>query len=292
MNFDGLPPLPMSPAAPRVGHTGPFHDPQGQAWQRAMQRAQLAGWLSQGVSGATGWQLLPPMGLGVEPPALPLQTMATAPVTPAAPEHADGPAANAMPLHRIASPLSTLLESFAPAHVTVAAVPLPSGEAAIEESHTVSCEPGQFASAALPFGASEGARDSIALLTTANGSATGAAPQQGRGAPASASARAQTCESAEANPARSGRRIDARTDPRTAPQPPVRLHADWSSEGVRLWLALDAARLPQAAAIATQVHRFMAAQGLRVLAFHCNGEPLDPGGAASFDKENTCPSAP
>lgn len=77
------------------------------------------------------------------------------------------------------------------------------------------------------------------------------------------------------------------TEPQ-APQPPVRLHAEWTADGVRLWLALDATVQHQLAAITQQVRRWMFAQGVQVIEFSCNGRPLDP----AAHTEEPWPSAP
>lgn len=72
------------------------------------------------------------------------------------------------------------------------------------------------------------------------------------------------------------------------PQPPVRLHAEWSAEGVRLWLALDANVQHQLSAITQQVRRWMFAQGVQVIEFSCNGRPLED----AAHTEEPWPSAP
>jgi hypothetical protein len=72
----------------------------------------------------------------------------------------------------------------------------------------------------------------------------------------------------------------------------MRLHAEESAQGVRLWLALDAAWLPQSEAIASHLRRAVAAQGLRLLGLSCNGRPLATAQVPSIDKEDACPSAP
>jgi hypothetical protein len=63
-------------------------------------------------------------------------------------------------------------------------------------------------------------------------------------------------------------------DGRAAPSPPIRLHADWSSEGVRLWIGLDAGALEHMAPIAAHVRQWMRGQGVRVLSLACNGRPV------------------
>jgi hypothetical protein len=77
------------------------------------------------------------------------------------------------------------------------------------------------------------------------------------------------------------------TAPET-PQPPVRLHAEWTADGVRLWLALDADVQHQLAAITLQLRRWMLAQGVRVIEFSCNGRPVEP----AAHTEEPWPSAP
>ena len=73
----------------------------------------------------------------------------------------------------------------------------------------------------------------------------------------------------------------------------MRLHAEWSAEGVRLWLGLDANLHAQLGAIAEQVRRCMFAQGVRIVEFSCNGRPLAGTFTHESDtKEKTWPSAP
>lgn len=59
---------------------------------------------------------------------------------------------------------------------------------------------------------------------------------------------------------------------------PVRIHAQWTPEGVHLWLALDAGVLAHQDAIVQQVRRWVLAQGARVLSLSCNARPLTGGG--------------
>ena len=56
---------------------------------------------------------------------------------------------------------------------------------------------------------------------------------------------------------------------------PIRLHADWSDDGVRLWLAMRADLLVGIDSLTAQLQRWMAAQGVRVLSISCNGKQLD-----------------
>jgi hypothetical protein len=55
---------------------------------------------------------------------------------------------------------------------------------------------------------------------------------------------------------------------------PVRVHAEWTADGVRVWLGLDATALAHQKAIAQQVRRWVAAQNARVLSLSCNGRSL------------------
>lgn len=59
---------------------------------------------------------------------------------------------------------------------------------------------------------------------------------------------------------------------------PVRIHAQWTPEGVHVWLALDAGALAHQDAIAQQVRRWVLAQGARVLSLYCNARLLIGGG--------------
>lgn len=59
------------------------------------------------------------------------------------------------------------------------------------------------------------------------------------------------------------------------PAPAIRLHADWSAEGVRLWLGLDSNVQGHMTAILDQVRQCMRAQGVRVLSLACNGQVVE-----------------
>jgi hypothetical protein len=58
---------------------------------------------------------------------------------------------------------------------------------------------------------------------------------------------------------------------------PIRLHADWSDDGVRLWLGMRADLVVGIDSLTAQLQRWMAAQGVRVLSISCNGKQLDTG---------------
>ncbi|HSV47301.1 MAG TPA: hypothetical protein VLJ58_16040 [Ramlibacter sp.] len=64
---------------------------------------------------------------------------------------------------------------------------------------------------------------------------------------------------------------DARPD---AAREPVRIHAEWSDAGVRLWLGMDAHMLAQVDQISAELQKWLAREGIRVLSMACNGKPL------------------
>jgi len=58
------------------------------------------------------------------------------------------------------------------------------------------------------------------------------------------------------------------------PAPPLRWHAEWDEQGVRVWLGLDSAAGIDAPQLAQQVLQSLGGQGVRVLSLICNGKPL------------------
>jgi hypothetical protein len=60
-----------------------------------------------------------------------------------------------------------------------------------------------------------------------------------------------------------------------APREPIRLHADWSEEGVRLWLGMDASHLGSLELINAQLQRWLSTQGLKLLSMSVNGRTVD-----------------
>ena len=88
-------------------------------------------------------------------------------------------------------------------------------------------------------------------------------------------------------------RPDAASDTRE----PLRVHAQWSDDGVRLWLGADAGGLADVQAVTAQLQQALAAQGTRLLRVVCNGHDLafsagnaSPG-AARFDARGELASA-
>lgn len=57
-------------------------------------------------------------------------------------------------------------------------------------------------------------------------------------------------------------------------RPPVRVHADWSADGVRIWLGMDATTATAVQSITSQLQRWLAGQGVRALSIACNGHVL------------------
>ncbi|AMO22194.1 hypothetical protein GCM10027034_25020 [Ramlibacter solisilvae] len=60
-----------------------------------------------------------------------------------------------------------------------------------------------------------------------------------------------------------------------AAQEPIRVHADWSADGVRIWLGMDAGTQQALPAIRAQLQRWLAAQGFKLFAISCNGRLLE-----------------
>ncbi|RYF35468.1 MAG: hypothetical protein EOO21_03970 [Comamonadaceae bacterium] len=52
------------------------------------------------------------------------------------------------------------------------------------------------------------------------------------------------------------------------------MHAEWSAEGVSLWLALDANVLDRMQVIAQVVRQWVKGQGVKLISLSCNGRPL------------------
>jgi hypothetical protein len=233
-----------------VGRLAEGEQQRRQAWLREMERAQLASWLSHGVV------------LGQE----------TTRVTPAPSDQA---------IHRTNGPAVDKGRSAA--------------------SHTVSvvgCEFARAAGSALGGGAAEGVlrfgqpgvavfegNTALAEATTLQHALTldgihvellWRAPQQtfsGLAVPRLAP-QPQPVAPGEvtARGCVAGKRIP--TWAAHATQETVRVHAEWTPEGVRLWLALSAKALPRQEWIAQQVCQWMATQGSRVLSLCCNGRNL------------------
>lgn len=96
-------------------------------------------------------------------------------------------------------------------------------------------------------------------------------------------------ESMPAAPARTAQSAPARQPP--APAPSIRLHADWTADGVRLWLGLDASVLGQMQAISDQVRQWMKTQGVRLLSLSCNGRLIEGAADGSSEQEDIGPLA-
>ena len=58
------------------------------------------------------------------------------------------------------------------------------------------------------------------------------------------------------------------------PVPAVRVHADWSVEGVRIWLGMDAEGSRSAQVLTAHLQGWLASQGIRALSITCNGKTL------------------
>jgi hypothetical protein len=77
----------------------------------------------------------------------------------------------------------------------------------------------------------------------------------------------------------SERRAAPAADP--APRDPVRLYAEWSDQGVRVWLGTDAGQSWSASDLAQQIQHWLNAQGERLRALVWNGRPMSVGSQAN-----------
>lgn len=69
---------------------------------------------------------------------------------------------------------------------------------------------------------------------------------------------------------------------------PLRVHAQWSDDGVQLWLGADIDGMASVGAVLSQLQQAVAAQGTRLLRVVCNGREMplaSPAGARVFDAE-------
>jgi hypothetical protein len=73
----------------------------------------------------------------------------------------------------------------------------------------------------------------------------------------------------------------------------VRLYAEWSEQGVRIWLGSEAGGQIPVAGLALQLQRLLAAQGTRLLALVCNGQSVweegDPMPAPTGQRDDASP---
>ncbi|MBC7603857.1 MAG: hypothetical protein H7255_14515, partial [Ramlibacter sp.] len=101
-----------------------------------------------------------------------------------------------------------------------------------------------------------------------------------------------TNASARTRSAASGATSALSSAPASTPNPdpaPIRLHADWSEEGIRIWLGMHSKLLPHLEAITAHLQRWIAAQGLKMLSLSCNGQDVD--GDRHSTSNDTQPSA-
>ncbi len=55
---------------------------------------------------------------------------------------------------------------------------------------------------------------------------------------------------------------------------PLRVHAEWSDAGVRVWLGADADGLASIDSVTRQLQQWLGSQGMRLLGVVCNGKPV------------------
>jgi hypothetical protein len=69
------------------------------------------------------------------------------------------------------------------------------------------------------------------------------------------------------------------------PREPVRLYAEWSDQGVSVWLGADANQGLQVSDLVSQVQQWLAGQGERLLAVVCNGRVVQSDAGAKAEDE-------
>ncbi len=118
------------------------------------------------------------------------------------------------------------------------------------------------------------------------------APRAGDAASPSAAAAANPGTTEESEPASSaGAPARARPAASTDEREPLRVHAQWSEDGVHLWLGADVGGFAAVNAVTTQLQQALAAQGTRLLRVICNGRDIsapaarDLPGATRFDAQ-------
>ncbi len=102
---------------------------------------------------------------------------------------------------------------------------------------------------------------------------------------------AESIEAVRPNERRATVQPPAKLEQVPTPQAPIRVHADWTADGVRLWLGMDAGALDSLHPIAEQLRRWLVGQGHRLLSIHCNGRLLGPDPPATDGPDTFLPRA-
>lgn len=68
---------------------------------------------------------------------------------------------------------------------------------------------------------------------------------------------------------------------------PVRLYAEWSEQGVKVWLGADADQLQNLPVLAQQVQQWLGGQGERLISLVCNGQDVTTEAEAELDFANS-----
>lgn len=62
--------------------------------------------------------------------------------------------------------------------------------------------------------------------------------------------------------------------PSQAPASPVRIHLDWSAQGVRIWLGVDHEQIPSVPELARHLDAWLTASGVKLVNLVCNGRTI------------------
>lgn len=75
-----------------------------------------------------------------------------------------------------------------------------------------------------------------------------------------------------------------------SPDEPVRIHCQWTAQGLGLWLGVDAARSFDLVALTREIRTMLARQSLRLASVVCNGE-LVFGAEMAADHQERLPAS-
>ncbi|RKP48420.1 hypothetical protein [Trinickia fusca] len=230
-------------------------------WRQTMEQAELEGWFKPAEPAARE--------MPTAPAQLPMRMAQQSAYTSAA--GTSMPAAGGWPANRTsASPFADAAQRYALASVpgvrtaTGAAVPSSAMRESVAPSvsQPSSEEPMSIASARMPMPSLVALRESLAHIADIELTQVPDASDRTSSAEHLASTLPPSIGSDAEDP------------------PAVRLHAEWSADGVRVWLGADRGEPVPLAALVNGLHSWLAGQRTRLLSVVCNGRLVWPAPAA------------
>jgi hypothetical protein len=210
----------------------------------------------------------PPPGLAVAAAAAASRSGASPPATASLSQLSQAGASDAARSNFITAGLSKVLEQFGAVETATGSITAPADSQAIQAPEVEKLHGISRAAQVLAIAAGRNA-EAPRGLTVAAGVLAGLslqpnAPPQRTAGPAN-------------RPLKVPQMLEA-----DAAAEPIRVHADWSEDGVRVWLGMNAGALDSLEQITTGVQAWLNAQGLRLRSLSCNGqllsqEPVPPG---------------